>query len=135
MSGGKSVSEERPDEDGVVASGFELVEIAEVERLLAGEGRTPFTSGEMAYARARSDPARRLAARLAAKRAACRLLEGGIDETDVEVVRGRYGPPRLRLSARAQDVLSARGAKETLVSLTHERSHAAAVVLFLEEAR
>lgn len=134
MPEGKSVSEERPDDDGVLASAFELVEIAEVERLLAGEGRTPFTSGEMAYARARSDPARRLAARLAAKRAACRLLEG-VDETDVEVVRGRYGPPRLRLSARAQDVLAARGAKATLVSLTHERSHAAAVVLFLEEAR
>jgi holo-[acyl-carrier protein] synthase len=133
VSGRNGVSEERPREHGVVASAFELVEIAEVERLLAGEGRSPFTAGELAYARARTDPARRLAARLAAKRAACRLLGSGVEEADVEVVRDRYGPPRLALSPRARQELSARGAAETLVSLTHERSHAAAVVLFLEE--
>jgi holo-[acyl-carrier protein] synthase len=126
------VSKERPEADGVVASGFCLVEIAEVERLRAGSGPSPFTPDEEAYARARTDPERRLAARLAAKRAACRLLGPAIGEDEVEVVRGRYGPPRLRLSERARARLRELGAGGTLVSLTHERAHAAAVVLLLE---
>jgi len=129
------VSEARPTEDGVVASAFELVEIDEVERLLAPGAVSPFTDGERAYAHARKDPARRLAARLAAKRAACRLLGPGVSEVEVEVVRGRYGPPHLALSPAAQQRLVALGARQTLVSLTHERRQAAAVVLFLEGDR
>jgi len=118
-----------------VASAFELVEIDEAERLLAPGADSPFTEGERAYAHARRDPARRLAARLAAKRAACRLLGAGVREVEVEVVRGRYGPPRLSLSPAAQERLVALGARQTLVSLTHERRQAAAVVLFLEGDR
>ena len=87
-------------EDGVVASALVLVEIAEVEALLEGGPRRrvpPFSSGEMAYARSKSDPVRRLAARLAAKRAAAQALGGGIEPGDTEVRRGGYGPPRLAL--------------------------------------
>jgi holo-[acyl-carrier protein] synthase len=123
----------RPEGEDVVASAFALVEIDEVGRLPA-TGRPPtFTPGEEAYARARRDPERRLAARLAAKRAACRLLGGDLELGDVEVVRGTYGPPALRLSERARARLAELGAGETLVSLTHERRHAAAVVLLLRE--
>ncbi len=124
-------------EDGVVASALVLVEIAEVEGLLAGrplEGEIPpFSPGEVAYARSKSDPARRLAARLAAKRAAAQALGDGIEPGDAEVHRGRYGPPRLRLSARAEGRLRALGAARALVSLTHERAHAAASVLLVRE--
>jgi holo-[acyl-carrier protein] synthase len=129
------VIEKRPEEDGVVASAFALVEIDEIGRLGAPGGGPAFTSGEEAYARARSDPERRLAARLAAKRAACRLLGGEVELRDVEVVRGSYGPPALRFSEKAQARLAALGAGKALVSLTHERRHAAAVVLLLREAR
>ena len=114
-----------------------LVEIAEVEALLVGkdlEGAIPpFSAGEVAYARAKSDPARRLAARLAAKRATAQALGDGIEPGDTEVQRGSYGPPRLRLSARAGERLRALGAARALVSLTHERAHAAASVLLVRE--
>jgi phosphopantetheinyl transferase (holo-ACP synthase) len=76
--------------DGVVASATSLVEIAEVERILecaSGEDAPPFSAAELAYARNRSDPARRLAARLAAKRAAVALLGPGTEAADVEVIR------------------------------------------------
>jgi holo-[acyl-carrier protein] synthase len=122
-------------EDGVVASGVELVAVAEAERLLAAGGAGLFSDGELVYARGRVDPARRLAARLAAKRAAQRLLGGGALEREIEVVRGEYGPPLLRLSGRAQERLAALGATRALVSLTHERQHAAALVLLLRDAR
>ncbi len=125
--------ETRPGENGVVASAFALVEIDEVARLRRAGGPAAFSAGEEAYAEARRDPDRRLAARLAAKRAACRLLGGDTEPGDVEVVRGRYGPPALRLSERAAKQMRALGAHATLVSLTHERRHAAAVVLLLRE--
>jgi holo-[acyl-carrier protein] synthase len=118
----------------VVSHAREIVSIAEVSRWLAsGEAAgAVFTEAEVAYARSKSDPERRLAARLAAKRAACRALAGpGIGPEDVEVVRAAGGPPRLRLSARAEAALRARGAATALVSLTHGRTHAAAAVLLL----
>jgi holo-[acyl-carrier protein] synthase len=118
------------DPDGVVASALEVLEIAEVAPLLAG-GAHPFSAGELAFARARSDPERRLAARLAAKRAAARLLGGGVSPSDVEVSRRPGGPPHLRLSARAEARLREQGADQILVSLTHERRHAAAAVLLI----
>jgi holo-[acyl-carrier protein] synthase len=129
------VSERGSADEAVVARAFEMVDVAEVERLTEEERQSLFTPSEEAYARARSDPARRLAARLAAKRAACRLLGAGTREREVEVVRSRYGPPRLGLAPAARARLEALGAATTLVSLTHERRQAAAVVLLLREER
>jgi len=121
-------------EDGVVSSAVEVVGIAEAEALLAaGDGGSVWSAGELAFARARVDPARRLAARLAAKRAALRLLGPGAAEREIEVVRADYGPPRLRLTGGAGARLAALGASHALVSLTHERRHAAALVLLVRE--
>src|SRR6185295_259121 len=89
------------DADGVVAGTIEVLEIAEVGPMLAS-GDHPFSAEELAFARARSDPERRLAARLAAKRAAVRLLGGDVSAADVAVARRPGSPPRLRLSARAE---------------------------------
>jgi holo-[acyl-carrier protein] synthase len=121
-------------DDGVLASTVELVEVGEVELLLSSDATSDFSAAELAFARARSDPARRLAARLAAKRAALRLLGPGLALSDLEVVRGEHGPPSLRPSAAARQRLRALGAARMLVSLTHERKTAAALVLMLEGA-
>jgi holo-[acyl-carrier protein] synthase len=125
----------RPSDDGVVASAVELVEVEETARLLAAGETGLFTEEELAYARGRVDPERRLAARLAAKRAACRLLGDGIALADVSVMRGDFGPPALALSASAQARLHALGADRVLVSLTHERGHAAALVVLARGER
>lgn len=117
---------------GIVAEALELSEIAETQALLErGLGASLFSTGELAYARSKSDPARRLAARRAAKQAALRLLGAGLDFGDVEVTRGRGGPPGLALSPRAEQRLRALGASRALVSLTHGLTHAAAWVLLL----
>ena len=120
-------------EDGVVASAFCIVALEEVEALLEGGGGSVFSEGELAFARARVDPARRLAARLAAKRAAVRLLGAGALEREIEVVRADYGPPRLRIRGRARARLAAIGASHALVSLTHERRQAGALVLLVRD--
>ncbi len=114
----------------MIAEALVVLEIGEAERLLK-DGTTPFTPDELAYARARSDPARRLAARLAAKRAAVIALGPPAREEEVEVVRGKGGPPRLVLTGGAAERLRALGATRALVSLTHERAHAAAAVLLV----
>jgi holo-[acyl-carrier protein] synthase len=114
--------------DGVLARSLVVIEIGEVERLLA-DGVAPFTDAELAYARSKSDPTRRLAARLAAKRATREILDVPLE--DVEVVAGRGSPPTLRLSPAAEARLRERGGKHLLLSLTHERRHAAALVLLL----
>jgi holo-[acyl-carrier protein] synthase len=126
------VTESDP-ENGVVASAVCIVALEEAEALLAAGGGSVFSEGELAFARARVDPARRLAARLAAKRAAVELLGQGALEREVEVVRADYGPPRLRLAGGARERLAALGASSALVSLTHERRHAAALVLLVKE--
>src|SRR5262249_42625584 len=120
-------------EDGVVASGVAIVALEEAEALLARGGEDLFSPAELAFARARVDPARRLGARLAAQRAAVELLGGGAAEREVEVLRADYGPPRLVLRGRARERLLALGARRALVSLTHERRHAAALVLLLRD--
>lgn len=116
-----------------MASALEIIEIAEVGPLLA-QGEAPFTEAERAYAHSKSDPERRLAARLAAKKAACRLLGEGFGPADIEVLRARGGPPRLRFSQRAEERLRALGARRALVSLTHGETHAAASVVLLSGA-
>lgn len=122
-------------EDGVVAAALEVVLIADVKPLLDGVERDAqeslFSPAELAYARAKRDPLRRLAARLAAKRAAARLLGADFGVKDAEVQRDSVGPPRLVLSERARRRVAELGAERVLVSLTHGREHAAAAVLFL----
>ena len=90
-----------------------------------------FSPGERTYAASKSDPERRLAARLAAKQAAVAALGGDLALRDVEVVRGRGGPPRIELSDRGRARLAEIGGDRVLVSLTHGREHAAAAVLVL----
>lgn len=115
----------------VVAEGLAVLEIAEVG---APPDPAVFTAGERAYAASKSDPERRLAARLAAKRAAAALLGGGVAPADVEVRRRRGAPPELVFSPRAEARLRALGASRALVSLTHGRTHAAALVVLVRGA-
>src|SRR5688500_6337359 len=113
--------------DDVRAESSAVVAIAEVGRAPAGA----FSPREIAYASSKSDPERRLAARLAAKQAVVAALGGGLALRDVEIVRGRGGPLRIELSERGRARLAEIGGERVLVSLTHGREHAAAAVLVL----
>lgn len=113
-------------DDGVVAEAMAVVEIAEADAPGAA-----FTAAERAYAASKSDPLRRLAARLAARRALSTLLGADLAPEDAEVRPARGGPPRFGLGPRAEALLGERGATGVLVSLTHGRTHAAAAVVLL----
>ena len=122
-------------DDDVIAGTREVVAIAELSAWLAG-GLDPaqlFSEAERRYAHSKSDPDRRLAARLATKRAARRLLGDDIGLSELEVVRHFGRPPALKLSAVARARLLRMGAGRTLLSLTHGQTHAAAAVLLLRD--
>ena len=107
--------------------GIDLIEIERVERALERRPRLAdrlFTSGELAYARARARPGRHLAARFAAKEAVIKALGQGLPPRQIEVVSGE--PPRVRLHGEAAE---AAGGTEIAISLTHSRDTAAAVAI------
>jgi phosphopantetheinyl transferase (holo-ACP synthase) len=121
--------------DGIIARVLELVAIDEVSLWLAGapDSFAPFGERERAYAFSKPDPARRLAARLAAKRAGRAALDPALTLDDFEVMPARGGPPRLRLSEPATRRARERGVGRVLLSLTHGLTHAAALVLLVND--
>ncbi|MEW5875664.1 MAG: holo-ACP synthase [Candidatus Zixiibacteriota bacterium] len=95
--------------------------------------RRVFTDGEWTYCLSRPDPAPSLAARFAAKEAVMKSLRrgwgGGVHFRDVEITRTPAGAPEIRLHRNAHALANTIGAARILVSLTHDRTHAMAVVM------
>ena len=126
----------------IAGIGIDLVDIARVERMLAGKSHRVldrlFTPDEVAYAMARARPAMHLAARLAAKEAAFKALAGSDDARligwrEVEVVSRIGHSPTLILRGRADTRARELSIEHIWLSLTHTDSSAAATVV-LERA-
>lgn len=121
----------------IVGLGIDRIEIARVartdERFGARFGRRVYTDAEWAYCRSRPRPAQSLAARFAAKEAAMKALglgwPGGIAYRDVEIIRAATGAPSLRFTGGAARRAERLGVARAVVSLTHDRTHAAATVI------
>jgi len=123
-----------------LAVGIDLVAVARVERLLQRSGERAWERlllpGERAYCEGMAVPARHVAARLAAKEAVYKALQGtedarGIGWRDIEVVRDRHGRPTVALHGRAADRLREVGARQVLLSLTHTDEIAAAIAVLV----
>ena len=121
----------------ILGIGIDRIEIARARAAWQRHGerfhRRVFTDGEWAYCLSRHDPAASLAARFSAKEATMKALGlgwgGGIYFRDIEVTKGHAGAPGLALHRQAQRFAEARGATHLHVSLTHDRTHALAIVL------
>ena len=117
----------------ILALGADLVEIARVRRLLARHGERAlkrlFHEEELAYALALKDPAPSLAARLAAKEAFQKCWPESLSWKSVWVgMEGRR--PALRFAPALEAALRERGLT-ALLTLSHERTHALAVVVLV----
>lgn len=90
-----------------------------------------FTPSERSYCLSRHDPLPSLAARFAAKRAACRILGLALDEglEDIEIIRPPGRAPTLALRGRALGAARALGLAAFHVSLTHSGHYAVAMVV------
>jgi holo-[acyl-carrier protein] synthase len=122
----------------IVGIGVDLVRIERVERLLASKGQRAlerlFTEGERRYAFERVEPARHLAARIAAKEAAFKALSGtaqahGISWREMEVVIGDHGRPALVFHGLARERAEHLAIERMWLTLTHDGGTAAAFVV------
>ncbi len=121
--------------------GIDIVHIGRMREVIARwEGRflrRVFTDGEIAYCRARRDPAPHFAARFAAKEAGLKALGTGlrlgVQWRELEVRRERGGAPTLVLSGRSRDIGLARGGRRMLLALTHEGDYALAQAMLVDD--
>ena len=92
-----------------------------------------FGPDERRFCDSQRRPELHYAARFAAKEAFLKALElgilGGVALTDIEVVCDREGRPRLRLGPTAAAALSRAGGDAAVLSLSHERRMAIAMVV------
>ncbi|MBM3220659.1 MAG: holo-[acyl-carrier-protein] synthase [Candidatus Rokubacteria bacterium] len=94
-----------------------------------------FTADEIAYCRARKDPAPHFAARFAAKEAGLKALGTGlrlgVNWRELEVKRERGGPPTMVLRGRSREIARARGADRMLLALSHDGDYAIAQAMLV----
>ena len=94
-----------------------------------------FTDDEIAYCRARRDPAPHFAARFAAKEAGFKALGTGVQLgvrwRELEVRRERGQAPELVLSGRSREIGRSRGGSRMLLTLTHEGEYALAQAMLV----
>ena len=116
--------------------GVDMVEIERVHRLIEqdqGFAKRIFTEREIAYCEAKFSKAQHYAARFTAKEAFFKALgtgfRGGMSWRDVEVENDELGKPQLRLTAAALRHFRRHKLKQTLLSLSHTREMAVALVV------
>lgn len=126
------------------AIGIDMADISYFRRVLS-EGNTAFltatfTAAERSYAEGHvsGDPARHLASHYAAKEAFIKAASqaGGdvfhsaaVDYTDIEVRHAVGGSPFLVLTGKMADLFHQLGMVSTLLTVSHERDLAVAVVV------
>jgi holo-[acyl-carrier protein] synthase len=122
----------------IVGVGLDVVETAQIERLLTGHGQRfaerVFTDAERRACSGRVDAVQAFAARFAAKEACFKALGTGLGYgmsfLHVEVVRANGGgAPELRLTGPAAERARERGVRRVHVSLSHQPGIAAATVI------
>ncbi len=121
----------------IVGIGIDIVEIKRLRATLERQRdrflRRVFTSAEREYCDAHRDPVPHYAVRFAAKEALFKAIgtgwAKGVSWLDVEVVRGREGPPTIALSGEAKKVSDLMAVQSLLVSLSHSVESAAAIVI------
>jgi len=123
----------------IVGVGIELVDRARFESLLDRYGDRLrdrlFTEGERAYAARKQRGSESLAVRFAAKLAARRALRASaLRWREIEVVRGRHGPPTLRFTGGAERAAQRAGVATVSLTLTHDAQWCVGQVI-LESAR
>jgi holo-[acyl-carrier protein] synthase len=121
---------------GVVAGvGVDAVEVERFRQVLGRRTRLAdrlFTAGELAYARAATDPVPRLSTRFAAKEATMKALGVGLGAfrfDEVEVVRVDLEAPSLVLHGSALGRARAAGVVRWHLSLTHTEGMGMALVV------
>ncbi len=121
----------------VIGIGLDLQEIVDFNRSLERSGepyiQRIFTVAEIAYCQAKPDSSSSFAVRFAAKEAAIKALgiagADGLNWHDFEIMMDSSGRPSMKLTGVAAQCASERTISSLVISLTHSKSTAAAVVV------
>lgn len=121
----------------VLGLGLDMVEIDRIRNLHTKYGlhflERVFESDELTYCLHLKNPYPSLAARFAAKEAAAKAFTTGIGKAfgwkSAFISKGPQGEPLLAFDAKGQALLHALGAKKGLISLSHSKHFAQAVVV------
>jgi holo-[acyl-carrier protein] synthase len=114
------------------------VDLERVRRLLADKGEQAmirfFSPEERQYLATRPDPTGHAAARIAAKEAVYKALQGlpnarGIGWREIEVSRDPEGRPAIRLHGLAAKLAYEQGGLRIQISLTHSATAAGAIAV------
>jgi KDO2-lipid IV(A) lauroyltransferase len=120
--------------------GIDSVELARVERLVEGADGDAllhlFAAVELDDSGDGAARIAHLAARFAAKEACAKLFPrdlalGAVEPADFAFARDRYGAPQLVVTPKIAALLARHQLSGITVSLTHDRTHAAAIALAL----
>jgi holo-[acyl-carrier protein] synthase len=115
------------------------IDMIEVERVASGINKESgfremvFSATEIAYCESKKNKFEHYAARFAAKEAFFKALgTGWVENTlfnEVEVINNADGKPEIRLLGSTLSTVDARGITKILVSLSHVRETASAIVI------
>jgi holo-[acyl-carrier protein] synthase len=115
------------------------IDMIEVERVASGINKESgfremvFSTAEIAYCESKKNKFEHYAARFAAKEAFFKALgTGWVENTlfnEVEVINNLDGKPEIQLSGLTQNTINAMGITKILVSLSHIKETASAVVI------
>jgi holo-[acyl-carrier protein] synthase len=118
--------------------GVDLVDVARLERLLAGipgNAMGVFTARELTYCGGKKRRSEHLAARFAAKEAVLKAIGTGLGPrmrwTDVEVVNDVFGRPHVKLSGEVATAARRKGLGEITISMSHSGGMAIAQAVAL----
>jgi holo-[acyl-carrier protein] synthase len=122
----------------VVGVGIDLVDLDRVRRLLAEKGEQAmtrfFSEHERQYLATRSDATGHAAARIAAKEAVYKAMQGlpgarAIGWREIEVSRDGDGRPAILLHGLAARLAQEQGGLQVSISLTHSALSAGAIAV------
>jgi holo-[acyl-carrier protein] synthase len=116
--------------------GTDIIEVERIEQQIhkeSGLKQRLFTPQEISYCDSKKNPAQYFAARFAAKEAFMNALgtgwRDGLAFGEIEIVNDTLGKPQLVLHGKAAEMIAGRGVTRTMVSLSHVKQTAMAIVI------
>lgn len=120
----------------VIGLGIDMIEVERIAEKIGKDGgfrELIFSNNEIAYCEQKKNKFEHYAARFAAKEALFKALGTGWHEgtsfSEIEVTNTDNGKPQLLFSGNTADIINAMQLSNILVSLTHLKSVASAVVI------
>ena len=116
--------------------GIDMIEVERVAKSInkeSGFREMVFSKAEIAYCESKTNKFEHYAARFAAKEAFFKALGTGWTENtlfnEVEIINNKDGKPEVALSGSTSETVNTMGVKKILVSLSHLKTIASAVVI------